>query len=275
MSAKVGGKNFDQMRATDWTVKNVEYQGGLAIPKKHVLYDKTGQINVRLSELAGRTQAHWLTLVAPLIVAGESTVCYDGQYFFDTDHSEGDSGTQSNDISADISAYPTSNHGSTTQPSAGEMVFAIMDGIKQMVAFKDDRGEYCNEDKTEFLVLTGQGLMAAAMSALRAKSVDGGDDNILFEQDNFNIRMAASPRFSAWTTKFAIFATQGAQKPIIRQQRLPNNAGGGYNMDGLSYDSLWLDSEHCVKNDECLITVETERAAAYGDWKKGCLVTLV
>ena len=42
-------------------------------------------------------------LINAALLAGESTVCFDGQYFFDTDHSEGDSGSQSNDITFDIS----------------------------------------------------------------------------------------------------------------------------------------------------------------------------
>ena len=42
--------------------------------------------------------AHWLMLTT-LMIAGESSLCYDGQYFFDTDHSDGASGTLSNSIS--------------------------------------------------------------------------------------------------------------------------------------------------------------------------------
>ena len=79
MTEKRGEKKFSQLRETDWTVKNVEYQGGIVIPKKWILYDKTGQVMVRVNELADRTTAHWWNLIAPLIVNGESTVYYDGQ----------------------------------------------------------------------------------------------------------------------------------------------------------------------------------------------------
>ena len=54
-------------------------------------------------------------------INGEATVCYDGQYFFDTDHVEGDSGTQSNDLSVDISALACSVHGTTTAPSVEDL----------------------------------------------------------------------------------------------------------------------------------------------------------
>ncbi len=275
MSKKQGENKFTQFRATDWAVKNVEYQGGIAIPKKHILYDKTTQVQTRVNELADRTTAHWWTLVAPLIVNGESVDCYDGQYFFDTDHVEGKSGTQSNKINADISTYPVSKNGTITAPSAGEMIFAIMDGVQQMLQFKDDQGEFVNEDLTEFLVLVPPKLLTASLSAMRSQSIDGGDSNLLIEQDSFRFRVQASPRLSTWTSKFALFSTQGTQKPIIRQQRIPNNAAPGYSSDGLLMETLWLDSEYCKLNSECLASVETERAAAYGDWKKACLVTLI
>lgn len=274
LTQKYGEKQFSQLRTTKWEVDNAEYQGGIRIPKKHVLYDKTSQVRVRTDELAERTMAHWASLVAPLIINGESTAGYDGQYFFDTDHSEGDSGTQDNDISADISTYPVSNHGSTTAPSAGEMIFAIMAGVEQILQFKDDRGEYVNENMTDFLVLAPTSLLTEALSALRSSSVDGGTSNLLIEQDTFNFRVMTSPRLSSWTNKFAIFSTQGAQKPILRQQRIPNNASPNFTANGMDIETLWLDSEYCKLNDEVLMSVQTERAAAYGDWKKACLVTL-
>jgi len=274
MSEKKGQKQYSQIRETDWQVDNVEYQGGIAFPKKHILYDKTGQVQVRVNELADRSQAHWLSLIAPLIVAGESTACYDGQYFFDTDHTEGDSGTQDNDIEVDISALPVSVNGITTAPSVNEMVHCIMAGVEQILGFKDDKGEYCNENLTEFLVALPTTLLTEGLAALGASTIDGGDNNILIEQDTFRFRVVGSPRLSSWTTKFALFATQGNQKPIIRQQRIPNNAAPGYDMNGILLETLWMDSEHCKKNDECLLSVETERAAAYGDWKKACLITM-
>ncbi len=275
MSEKHGEKKFSQLREIDWTVKNVEYQGGIAIPKKHILYDKTGQVQIRVNELADEATTHWWDLVAPLIVNGQAVVCYDDKYFFDTDHVEGKSGSQSNIVIADISAYPVEKHGIITAPSAAEMVHAIMAGVQRMLEQKDDQGKYVNENLTEFLVLVPATLLTAALSAMKSSAIDGGDSNLIIEQDSFRLRVQASPRLSGWTDKFAIFATQGTQKPIIRQQRRPNNDASGYDINGLLMETLWTESEYCKLNSECLVSVETERAAAYGDWKKACLVTLV
>lgn len=261
-----GEKKFSQLRDTEWTIKNVQYQAGITIPEKHVLYDKTGQVQIRVNELADRANAHWAKLITTLILNGGAALCYDGQYFFDTDHSEGDSGSQSNSVSHNV--------GTTTDPTATEMIDAILLGVESMLAFKDDRGEYINEDMSEFLVMVGTPLLTNGLKALSQTQVNGGDTNVLIEQDSFRFRVQASPRLASWTDKFAIFATQGNQKPFIRQQRAPNNAGSGFDVDGMRLITLWTDSEHCKKNGECLASVESERAAAYGDWKKSCLVTL-
>lgn len=274
MTEMKDGKKFTQLREIPWTVRNSKFQSGIAIPKSHVLYDKTDQVSVRVGELVTRSQSHWNKLITALALAGEGAVCYDGEYFFDTDHSEGKSGSQSNDISVDISELPTSAHGITTYPSAGEASLAIMKGVEQIIGFKDDQGEYVNEDMTEFTLMTGMGLGTPLLAAIGAQNIDGGDTNVLFEQDNYRVRLQVTPRLNAWTDKFAVFATQGDQKPFIRQQRLPNQDGNGFDADGIELMMLWTDSEHCKLNNECLVSVETERAAAYGDWKKACLVTL-
>jgi phage major head subunit gpT-like protein len=99
------------------TILNKHYEATLEIAIKDMRRDKTGQIRARMAELAQRGQTHWASLVSTLIVNGATTVCYDGQYFFDTDHSEGSSGNQSNAISVTIANLPCVVHGSTTAPS--------------------------------------------------------------------------------------------------------------------------------------------------------------
>lgn len=274
MTEKRGQKTYAQLREIDWTINNVDYQSGIVVPKNHIIYDKTGQVRVRVNELADRSRAHWVKLLTTLIIGGEAGECYDGQYFFDTDHSEGDSGTQSNDISVDISALTTSVHGVTTDPSSAEMMLSIMAAVEQILGFKDDKGEYVNEDMTKFLVTVPVTLLKKAFAALGATYIDGGDTNPIVTQDSFEFQVVASPRLSSWTTKLGVFCKEGNQTPFIRQQRKPNQEGTGYDIDGMLMQTIWTDSEHYKKNDEGLVSIETERAAAYGDWKKACLVTL-
>src|SRR6056297_407413 len=94
----VGGRNAKGFRENGLTIKNKHFEATLEYLVRDLRRDKTGQVMARINELARRTNAHWASLLSTLIINGESTECYDGQSFFDTDHEEGDSGTQSNDI---------------------------------------------------------------------------------------------------------------------------------------------------------------------------------
>ena len=122
----IGGRDAKGLPEYNFTIRNVHYEATLDFLVRDLRRDKTGQCLTRIRELATRANAHWASLLSTLILNGASTDCYDGEYFFDTDHSEGSSGNQSNDISVDISELPvpSDSQGSTTAPSVPEMQLA-------------------------------------------------------------------------------------------------------------------------------------------------------
>lgn len=263
----IGGRQAKSFNDQSITLVNKHFESTIQIPLAWKRRDKTGQILQRINELAERSAAHWWKLVCEKLVTGETATCYDGQAYWDTDHSENDSGTQDNDIGYDISDGPASLQGTTTSPSAEDMIGAILKGIGQMLAFKDDRGEFCNELAREFLVLVPTTFWRATMTALGQVNVGAGATNPLTAVqsvvDGFSIRALATPRFNAtWTTKFPIFCTSGTQKPMIRQEESP-----------LTMKVLDATSEHAFHNDEELYGVDGWRNVTFGDWKKTCLVT--
>lgn len=91
----IGGRHAKGFRENGITIANKKFEATLTVPVDWLRRDKTGQLQVRIDELVGRTVTHWGSLLSSLILAGESAACYDGQFYFDTDHSEGDSGAQS------------------------------------------------------------------------------------------------------------------------------------------------------------------------------------
>ena len=87
--------------------------------------DKTGQVMIRVqSKPNGPMPLGQLAVHAHH--RRQSTACYDGQFFFDTDHAEGDSGTQSNDITNDIVT--------TTAPTASELQTSILLATQTILA---------------------------------------------------------------------------------------------------------------------------------------------
>ena len=57
-----------------------KYESTLEVMMDEIRRDKTGQVMIRVQEQAERANAHWASLLSTLIIAGESTACYDGQF---------------------------------------------------------------------------------------------------------------------------------------------------------------------------------------------------
>ena len=257
MQEWVGGRNAKGFRENGVTITNKHYEATIEVLVKELRRDKTGQVMARIRDLAQRTNSHWASLLSTLIINAESTVCYDGQYFFDTDHSEGDSGSQSNDIATDISALPASVHGVVTAPSVEEAQQAIMKSITAILGFKDDQGEPMNENASSFLVMVPMPLYIPFSKAILLPTGTGvSEQNVPPEM---SLSVVPNARLS-WTDKFATFRADGNVKPFIRQQEtdvdLKAKAEG---------------SEFEFDNDAHQYGVDSWRDVGYGYWQHACL----
>lgn len=260
----VGGRQAKGLPENSMAIRNKHFEATLEVLVKDMRRDKSGQVFARIRDLARRANSHWASLLTTLVMNGESTVCYDGQYFFDTDHSEGQSGTQSNDITVDISALPAAVHGTTTAPSVEEMQLAIATAIQQMAGFKDDQGEPMNEDMSSFLVKVPVPLMNVALQAVRTPAqVDASQTALEALKGVFSIAVVPNPRLT-WTDKFAVFRTDANLKPFIRQEEtavmLKAKAEG---------------SEFEFDNDAHQYGIDTWRNVGYGYWQYACLAQLI
>lgn len=251
----VGGRQPRGMRANGITIPNKKYESTLEVTMDEIRRDKTGQVMIRVQEQAERANAHWASLLSTLIINGEATACYDGQYFFDTDHSEGDSGTQSNDITNDIVT--------TTAPTASEMQTSILLATQAILGFKDDTGEPMNENAREFLVMIPVPYLGAAATALGA-TVIAQDSNRLMALGSlggFTYKLATNARLT-WTTKIAVFRTDGAMSALIRQSE-----------ESVKIAAQAEGSAEEFNNDRHLYGISARRNVGYGYWQKACLVT--
>ena len=259
----IGGRQAKGFSQNKISIENKHFEATLEIALKDMRRDKTGQIRARLSEFAQRGQSHFASLLSTLIVNGPSAVCYDGQYFFDTDHSEGASGTLDNDITTDISAVPAEVHGVVTAPSKEEMLFAITKSISQFFAFKDDQGEPINEDAKSFLVMVPVGLAESARAAISKLNVIGPG---MVSLDGYTVGLAINPRLTSggWTDEFVTFRTDGSIKSLIRQEETE---------PALKVKDE--NSEFAFDNDAIQIGIDTWRNVGYGRWQGAVLNTLV
>ncbi len=253
----IGGRNAKGFRENGITITNLEFEATLEVLVRELRLDKTGQILLRIRELADRTNSHWAKLLTELIINGETVTCYDGAEYFATDHEEGDSGSQSNDITYDAT--------STTAPTAAEMELAILAAVTQIISFKDDEAQPMNEGANSFGIMVPVPFMAAAMAALRnATIVDGsGSRQNTILSSGFNFNLWVNPRLT-WTTKFATFRTDGNAKPLIRQEE-----------EAVKVDAIAEGSELEFNDKKHHYGVSATRNVGYGFWQHANLTTLV
>lgn len=265
----VGGRQAKGFRENGITIANKTWEATLGLPVDWLRRDKTGQINVRIRELAQRAQALDSKLLSTLIINGSGTssgLCYDGQQFFDVDHSEGDSGTQTNALVA--SDYSDLNITTAANPTVAEMNLAILKTIQHMYTFKDDQGEPMNENAQEFLVMVPVNMMGAALGAVYGSIINastGAFDNVIRNAaaaKGFNVSAIANPRLTS-TTNFFVFRTDAPAAAFIRQDEEP-----------LSVSAIAEGSEEEFKNNQHLYGVKRICNAGFGYWQYACQSTL-
>lgn len=262
----VGGRQSKALSANEVTIINKHFEATLPVAIKDLRRDKTGQLETRIEEFVQEGQRHWEDLLSDFILAAPSTACYDGQYFFDTDHSEGSSGTQSNDLSVDISTLAAAVHGTTTDPSIEEMQQSILKGIAAIISFKDDRGRPRNSGARNFMVMVGtpqlwNKAIAATSTMLNSAIALNLNPNGL---QGMSVTVELNPRLSDWTASFAVFRTDSPIKALIRQSELEPNI-----------EVLGEGSDHAFKHKEILIGVDAWRNCGYGVWQNACYVTMI
>ncbi|TAK50241.1 MAG: hypothetical protein EPO23_03275 [Xanthobacteraceae bacterium] len=259
----IGARQAKGFSGNGVTILNKHYEATIEVKVKDARRDKTGQIRARIDEFADRGQTHWASMLSTLLINGASTVCYDGQYFFDTDHAEGKSGTQSNSISVDISALPALVHGVVTAPSVEEMQQSILAGIAQILSFKDDQGEPMNENALRFMVKVPVSLYLTAVAAVSSIATAALQQNLnpnIIAGLTVDVQM--NPRLT-WTDKFAIFRTDSPIKAFIRQNEQESELKAKAEGSEFEFD-----------NDAWQFGIDAWRGVGYGYWQRACLVTM-
>lgn len=263
----VGARQAKGFFSNTISATNVRYESTLQVARADAQRDGTGQTRMRINDLARRANTHWAKLLTDLIIAGESTACYDGQFYFDDDHVEGNNTTsQSNDLSVTIASLPAAVHGSTTAPSSQEMALVILQCIQAIMGFKDNENEPMGEDANSFLVFTPIPLTNSVSSAIGDLTFGGGETNQLkgFARElGFNIEFAVNPRLT-WTEQIAVFRTDDGGKALIRQNEKP-----------LEMKAKAEGSEFEFDNDAWQFGVDARRTTQYGFWQNACMGTMV
>jgi phage major head subunit gpT-like protein len=219
-----------------------DWEATLNIPKTHLQADQLGQYALKAREMGGFARQHPDELVAALIAAANTTLCYDGQYWCDDDHSEGDSGTQSNVVST--SGDDTVAHITTDLASA----------IAKMQRFKDDRGNARRIGSRPGAVwdLVCRPEALPLFDQLSTSTEISSSSN----QWKGRLRVTSIPELSAAGNWYLIYA-EGPVKPAIAQ----------FQGEPTVVKTLGPESEHCLRTGNCWFSNQGHYTVAPGDWR--------
>ncbi|HWH86350.1 MAG TPA: Mu-like prophage major head subunit gpT family protein [Pseudomonas sp.] len=196
----IGAKHVKNLQAYKYPVANEDFEATVEVDRNHIEDDQLG-IYEPQAKMAAHSAAQLPDeIVYEAVNKGFSTLCYDGQYFFDSDHPVGN-GSVSN-----VSAAPLSN-ASLTAAKAG--YGAARTAMKK---FKDDEGRSLNI--TPNILLVGPALEDTARALLK-------NDKLADDTENpykGTAELVVDGRIESDTAWFLLDTTKPI-KPFIYQER--------------------------------------------------------
>jgi len=246
------GRLTQGLRTESYSVENLKYEATIEVDRDEIADDQTGQIRIRVGELAQRAATHKDYLIGQLLINGDLTGFegYDGVPFFSANHVSGASGTQSNNV--------TWNVASPSFPTTEEFKDAIRNAISTMLAFKDDQGEPMAVSETGLVVVTPPQAFFAALEAINATLINNVS-NVLAGA----ARVIAMPWLTE-ATEWYLLKTDGVVRPFIFQDREP-----------IEFGALTEDSEEGFKREKFLFGVRARYRLAFGYWQFAVKTTFI
>jgi phage major head subunit gpT-like protein len=127
----VGDRIIKDLTAFNYSIANKDWESTIEVDRNDIQDDLYGTYNPIVSEMGRAAAAHPDELIfVTLLPDGFSTECYDGQFFFDTDHPVG-AGTASNFATGAESAWYLMDTSRAVKPlifqSRKEPEFVVMD----------------------------------------------------------------------------------------------------------------------------------------------------
>ena len=181
-----------------YTITNEEFEASIEVNHADIKDDQTGQYGIQAKSIGESAKAFPDELVfETLLPGGFTSLCYDGQYFFDTDHPIGETGsTQSNKITTALDA--------TSFQTARTM-------LRKM---KDDFGRPTMNRNMDLLIVVPADLEATAETIFEALINSSGATNTL----KGKARILVADWLSD-TNNWYLLNVAGIIKPFVVQER--------------------------------------------------------
>lgn len=196
----VGDKVVKSLEAFKYTIANFPFEATVAVKRDDIEDDNLGIYGPQ-AQMAGYSAKQWPDeLIMELVNGAFANECYDGQYFFDTDHPVGEASV-SNKLTVALSA--------ATQAAA---IASYGAGRTAMMMFKDEEGRPLNCIPNVLLVPPA--LEAIALALVNNDRLDDGKANPY----KGTAQVVVDARLTSSTAWFLLDTTKPV-KPFIFQER--------------------------------------------------------
>ena len=238
------GRLAQGLRSESYSVENLKYEATLEVDRDEISDDQTGQIRMRIAELAQRAATHKDFLISQLLIDGENAGnnSYDGVSFFSTNHESGASGQQSNLFDHDILA--------PDNPQPGNFRDALRLSVSSMLGYKDDQGLPMMISARSLVCVVPPTMLFVAREALASSVVDS-EPNVLA-----GIARVITLPWLTDESKWYLVKTDGVIRPFIFQDREP-----------LEFAAMTEDSDEGFRREKFLYGIRARYRMAYGYWQ--------
>lgn len=196
----IGDKHVKALEAFKYTIVNDDWETTVEVDRNDIEDDQLGIYGPQ-AQMAGESAAQLPDeIVMDLVNGGFANLCYDGQFFFDTDHPVAGASV-SNKLTVALSV--------ATQAAA---IASYGEARKMMRKFKDDEGRPLNV--TPNVLLVPPALEHIALAIVNNDRLDDGKANLY----KGTAEVVVDARLTSDTAWFLLDTTKPV-KPFIYQQR--------------------------------------------------------
>ena len=209
----LGERQYQDLSAARYTIANKLWEDSLSVEETKIEDDSVGIYRNLATDFGTEAAHHPDDLTFEIMQAGDTTTCYDGQNFFDTDHQTENSGLQSNKLEHDVV--------STTAVTPAEFRAAYNKGINQMLKYRDNLGRpylrpRVRKGMPDIICLVPVDMQDAADMAFNAQLI-GGDSNRVVNRP----RSVETINYLSDQESFYILNVGKSVRPFVFQRRRP------------------------------------------------------
>lgn len=242
-----------------------DYSNAIVIDKDDYEEDDTGTVQAAIGDLAeSHVLDEWeqvITLHNNGTVSGNNS--YDGQTFYDTDHSLGQANQSNKITNSDVAAL---NVASATAPTPEEMVDVLTGMAGHMIGFKDERNRALNRFARHFVAAVPTNMFASGITSIAANNLTSGQTNVIASVNE----ASGTGRIYVNDFKFDLFADPDltdTDAVILHRADSPAKRKPFIIVTKRAVEAHFLGpgSEYAIDKDEYLAKTTVKRDFLYGE----------